>query len=193
MKKVYDVSIKLLSALHINGGIDPSGVRVTIKSDGDPYIPATLFKGIVRENFSKIAALYGDDSDCTGKTSADSPCNCLSCRMFGKAGFQRSRLIFDNLTTQQEYSYLMRTNVSISRYLQINHDGALVFTQTVDRLDKSGNNIVFHGQITAHYPDDCARKAEAYLYTAIEMIKCIGLSKSRGLGFVEVTINEANC
>ncbi|MBE6900922.1 MAG: hypothetical protein E7478_00450 [Ruminococcaceae bacterium] len=192
MKKVYDVSVKLLSALHINGGVDPSGTRVTIKSDGAPYIPATLFKGIVRENFGKIAALYGDDSGCTGKENADRPCSCLSCRMFGKAGFQRSRLVFDNLTTQQESSYLIRTNVSINRYLQKAHDGALVFTQTADRLDKDGNDIVFSGQMTAHYPDDCAQKAEAYLITAAEMIKCIGLGKSRGLGFVEVTINEAD-
>lgn len=193
MKKIYNVSVKLLSALHINGGTNPSGVRVTVKSDGKAYIPATLFKGIVRENFEKIADLYGDTDKCCGKENAEKPCGCICCRMFGKAGFQRSRIIFDNLTTEQELSYSIRTNVSINRYLQKSYDGALVFTETADYIDKSGNNTVFSGQITAYYPEDCANRAEAFLIEAVEMIKCIGLGKSRGLGFVEVTISEADC
>ena len=190
MKRVYNVSVKLLSALHINGGTDSAGVRVTIKSDRKAYIPATLFKGIVRENFERIASLYGKTDDCVGKEEAGKSCDCISCKMFGKAGFQRSRIIFDNLTTEQELTYSVRTNVSINRYLQKANDGALVFTQVTNHLDKSGNNVIFSGQIIAHYPDD-EKNAEAYLLTAVEMIKYIGLGKSRGLGFVEVSISEA--
>lgn len=191
MKKVYNVSLKLLSALHINGGTDSTGIRTTIKSDGKAYIPATLFKGIIRDNFEKIASLYGETSGCCGKEKADEPCDCISCKMFGKAGFQRSKIIFDNLTTEQELTYSVRTNVSINRYLQKANDGALVFTQVTNNLDKNGGDVIFSGQITAHYPENYEKKAEAYLITAVEMIKYLGLGKSRGLGFVEVSISEA--
>lgn len=191
MKKVYDVSVKLLSALHINGGVDSSGVRIMVKSDKKAYIPATLFKGIVRDNFEKMISLLEMNENCNGKENAEKPCGCMSCKMFGKAGFQRSRIIFDNLTTEQKLNYSIRTNISVNRYLHKVNSGNFVRTQITEPLDKEGNAVVFRGQITAHYPEDYADKAQACLITAVEMIKCLGSGKSRGLGFVEVAINEA--
>lgn len=193
MKKVYNVSVKLLSALHINGGADLSGVRVTVKSEGKAYIPATLFKGITRSNFEKIAGLFSGTGKCIGKDNPRSDCGCICCRMFGKSGFQRSRIIFDNLTTEQELTYSIRTNIAVNKHLLTARYGALVNIETVDVTDKSKNNIVFSGQITAFYPDDCAEQAEAFLIEAVEMIENIGFGKSRGLGFVEATISEADC
>lgn len=206
MKKVYDVSVTLKSALHINGGTNPDGMRITIKSDGQAYIPATLFKGMVRENFEKLVYLmnkdnkvpYFKDISCKGKMEADQPCSCPVCTMFGKAGFQRSRIYFDNLETDQKLRYTIRANVAIDRYLQKARDKALVFSETVDTMaeiqDKGEEKKVptsFSGQITVYLPETYGYEICACLEEAVSMIKSIGLGKSRGLGFVEVNISEA--
>lgn len=195
MKVHYPITIKLLSALHINGGTDINGNRVTVKSNGKAYIPATLLKGVIRENFIKIwNSLYGD-LQCNGADSAESPCSCISCRMFGKAGFQRSRIYVDNCISSQELNYQLRSNVSIDRYTRKSLDTALVFTEVVDRFTKGNDkaeDTVFNGGISVYYPADLTVsqqcKIEAVLVESIKGINYIGLGKSRGLGFVEVTI-----
>ncbi len=199
MKRVYDITIKLCSALHINGGTNADGVRTAIKSNEKAYIPATLFKGMVRENFEKLVTLLATDErfihlgeeKCTGKKNAEEPCSCPTCTMFGKAGFQLSRIYFDNLETKQELTYLLRTNVAIDRYLGKAKEGALCYTQTVDANDKSGNPVVFSGQVTVWLPENYGEEILVCLTSAMKMIKTMGLGKSRGLGFVEVNVCEA--
>lgn len=201
MKVFYPVTIKLLSALHINGGTDVNGNRVTIKSGGQAYIPATLLKGMIRENFTKIwNSLYGDVK-CNGTASAESLCSCISCRMFGKAGFQRSRVYVDNCISNQNLSYQLRSNVSIDRYTRKSLDTALVFTEVVDRYAKAQDkteNTIFKGGLAVYYPvemstsqhcQNCQNcQIEAVLVESIKMISYIGLGKSRGLGFVETSV-----
>lgn len=199
MKKVYDISVELKSAMHINGGTNPNGTRITIKSDDKAYIPATLFKGMVRENFEKNISIFSEsdkysylkDIVCNGKDEADSHCDCPSCTMFGKAGFQRSRIYFDNLETSQELNYSIRANVAIDRYLSKAREGALVFSETVDIKDKDNKPVIFKGQVTVWLPEKYGAEILVCLTNAIKMIKSIGLGKSRGLGFVEVNVCEA--
>ncbi|MDE6788267.1 MAG: hypothetical protein K2J47_02980 [Ruminococcus sp.] len=197
MKVFYPVTIKLLSALHINGGTDVNGNRVIIKSGGQAYIPATLLKGMIRENFTKIwNSLYGDeDLKCNGTDSAESSCSCISCRMFGKAGFQRSRVYVDNCISNQNLSYQLRSNVSIDRYTRKSLDTALVFTEVVDRYAKAKDkteNTIFKGGLAVYYPVEMSTlhhcRIEAVLVESIKMISYIGLGKSRGLGFVETSV-----
>jgi CRISPR/Cas system CSM-associated protein Csm3 (group 7 of RAMP superfamily) len=197
VKVYYPITVKLLSAIHINGGTDANGNRVTVRSDGQAYIPATLLKGMIRENFTKIwSTLYSDtDSKCTGSDSADAPCSCITCQMFGKAGFQRSRVYIDNCISNQELNYQLRSNVSIDRYTKKSLDTALVFTEVVDRFAKGNDkteDTVFNGGIAVYYPTDLTVsqqcKIEAVLVESIKGINYIGLGKSRGLGFVEATI-----
>lgn len=199
MKKVYDVAVTLRSALHINGGTNADGTRVTVRSDDRAYIPATLFKGMVRENFEKLVCLLAEEERfrhlgqyrCTGKKDADKPCACPTCVMFGKAGFQRSRIYFDNLETTQDLHYALRANVAIDRYLSKARDGALVFSETVDAIDKAHTPVVFRGQVTAWLPEQYGEEILVCLTEAMKMITAMGLGKSRGLGFVEVNVCEA--
>ncbi len=197
MKVYYPITIKLLSALHINGGTDANGNRVTVRADGQAYIPATLLKGMIRENFTKIwNSLYGDKNvKCNEADSAELPCSCISCRMFGKAGFQRSRIYIDNCISNQELSYQLRANVSIDRYTRKSLDTALVFTEVVDRYAKVNDkieNVIFNGGLAVYYPAEMSAlhhcRIEAVLIESIKMINYLGLGKSRGLGFVEISI-----
>jgi CRISPR/Cas system CSM-associated protein Csm3 (group 7 of RAMP superfamily) len=115
--------------------------------------------------------------------------------MFGKAGFQRSRVYIDNCISNQELNYQLRSNVSIDRYTRNSLDTALVFTEVVDRFAKGKDkteDTVFNGGIAVYYPADITilrrRRIEAVLVESIKGINYIGLGKSRGLGFVETTI-----
>ncbi len=201
IKKEYTASVKLLSAMHINGGTDAFGKRKCMVMDNKAYIPASLFKGMVRENFSKLWLLtYGaDDKKCIGRDNAEQACDCMVCKMFGKAGFQRSRIYFDHLETEQEILISTYTGISVSRHSRTNVDGSLVFTEVVERNERKQSAsdkeipLVFSGDITVYYPLDTDeltnKRIEAVLTESIRSISYIGLGKSRGLGFVETNIH----
>ena len=150
MKKNYNIKVKLLSPMHINGGTSPDGRRITITQDKKPFIPATLFKGMVRNNFEMFYNTYHSDVVCNDKENANKICKCPSCVMFGRSGFQKSRVIFDNLELQegQESVIELRANNSINRMLRKTKEGALVFTETVSPLDKNRQPLIFTGNTT---------------------------------------------
>lgn len=178
MKKIYGIEITLRSALHINAGVDQSGVRVTVKADGRPYIPATLFKGLVRAEFSALLEALGEDS--AG----------ISERFFGGEGFCRSHTIFSDLLTEQESTVELRTNISTDRYTRKVYDGALVKTEVQPQCDRNGAAVVFSGDMTVYYTDDDMLRYEPVLRKAVEQICSIGTGKSRGLGFVRTSLAE---
>lgn len=190
MKKLYNIRVKLLSPLHINGGISIDGRRITITQDGKPYIPATLFKGIVRNNFEMFFNTYFPEVICNDKENAEKSCKCPSCVMFGRSGFQKSRIIFDNLETNQDTIIELRANSSINRMLRKTKEGALVFTEVVSPIDKNKNPIVFTGDMLVYYPKNNAETLENYLIQSIKHIISIGLGKSRGFGFVDVEVSQ---
>ena len=199
MKQSSLVSVKLLSALHVNGGTDASGNRTTIKMDGRAYIPATLFKGLVRENFSKLSTeLFPDWPVCTRTNRySEKKCDCAVCSMFGSAGFQKSRVYFDNLESDQNLRYEIRTNVAIDRYTRKALDKALVFSEAVSACAETSNGgsepTVFEGEVEAYYPqgisEEKQKQIETLLIESVKLITNIGLGKSRGLGFVETSIS----
>lgn len=194
MKKLYNIRVKLLSPLSINGGISPDGRRVTIAQDGKPYIPATLFKGIVRNNFEMFYNTYYPNVihnyKENKKDGIEKLCNCPSCVMFGRSGFQKSRVIFDNLETNQDVVIELRANNSINRMLHKTKEGALVFTEVVSPFDKDRNPIIFSGDMLVYYPKYNQEMLEKYLIQSIKHIVNIGLGKSRGFGFVNVEVSQ---
>ncbi len=173
MKKKYQISVKLLSPLHINGGTAADGTRVTVKSNGKTYIPATLFKGVMRGYFQTLINTFGKDPD-------------LVKEFFGDSGFRKSHIILDNLETEQESSTEVRTNVSISRYTRKSIDGALVRSEVQPAFDANNEPVIFSGEMTVYYSDLKYFDYECFILKSIEMIKYIGSGKSRGLGFVDV-------
>ena len=118
-KKCYRITVTLRSPLHINGGTDADGTRVPVMMGGKPYIPATAMKGMIRDKFSSYLKMLGVDS-CTCKEKAEKSCGCPACVLFGKAGFQPSRVFLDHLTAvpDAEPVLSLRTNVAIDRKLR---------------------------------------------------------------------------
>lgn len=180
MKKVYTISVQLLSAMHINAGVAPDSKRIFVKSNGVPFIPATLMKGIVRGNFNMLINTFAPEKSYIVDT------------LFGSEGYNRSHIIFDNLITDQPLEYENRANISINRYTKKVNDKALVFSEVVSRSDKNSNPVIFKGDVIF-----CCNKEtilyEKYLIESVRLINSIGSGKSRGLGFSEVNINEKTC
>lgn len=192
-KRCYRITVTLQSPLHINGGTNADGTRVPVLTDGKPYIPATAMKGIIREKFNSFLKMLGTDS-CKGKENADAPCNCLCCKMFGKAGFQPSRIFLDHLTAPHDAAPVLslRTNVAIDRKMQTGKDGMLVGTKAVEPCDKHGKAMQFSGEMTVWYAGNAEeiQKTEFLLTESIKSVIEIGGGKSRGFGLVktEVTV-----
>jgi CRISPR/Cas system CSM-associated protein Csm3 (group 7 of RAMP superfamily) len=178
MKKNYRINVTLLSAMHINAGADKSGLRLTAKSDGKPYIPATLFKGRVRWEFSALSEALGENSESVTEY------------FFGSGGFCRSHTIFDNLYPVRECKTELRTNVSIDRYTRKAAEGALVTTEVVAQCGENGEPTVFSGEMTVYFTDESMLRYEPALKKAVELVCTVGLGKSRGLGFVRTEIAE---
>lgn len=175
MKKVYKITVKQLSAMHINGGTAADGKRITVKYDRKSYIPATLLKGVFRGNFAMLASTLGIDKKICGE-------------FFGDGGFQRSRIILDNLFTEQETVTETRTNVSISRYTRKSANEMLVTSEIQSPFDVERNPVQYSGEMTVYYSEENL-KYEKLLFKALQMTNAVGSGKSRGLGFVEVTVD----
>jgi len=190
-KKCYKITVRLLSPLHINGGTDADGTRIPVMMGGQPYIPATAMKGLIREKFSSYLKMIGVGS-CAGKENANAPCKCLSCTLFGKAGFQPSRVFLDHLTAAPDAEPVLslRTNVAIDRKLQTGKDGMLVGTKVVEPRDKQGRPVQFSGEMTVWYAGNAedVRKIEYLLTESVKSVIEIGGGKSRGFGLVETEV-----
>lgn len=191
LKRCYRITVTLRSPLHINGGTDADGTRIPVMIGGKPYIPATTMKGIIREKFSSYVKFLGSDS-CVGKESADKPCRCLCCVLFGKAGFQPSRIFLDHLTAAQEAEpvFSLRTNVAIDRKLQTGKNGMLVGTKVVEPQDRKGRQMQFSGEMTVWYAgtEEEINNAELLLTESVKSVIEIGSGKSRGFGLIETEV-----
>ncbi len=190
-KRCYRITVTLRSPLHINGGTDADGTRIPVMMDGKPYIPATAMKGIIREKFSSYLKMLGTES-CAGKENAEKPCRCLCCVLFGKAGFQPSRVFLDHLTAAQnaEPVLSLRTNVAIDRKLQTGKNGMLVGTKVVETQDRQGRQMQFSGEMAVWYAGNEAEitKTEILLTESVKSVIEIGSGKSRGFGLVETEV-----
>lgn len=180
MKKEYNLTVRLLSSMHINAGVSADSKRIVVKENGMPYIPATLMKGLVREKFTVLLNTFAPNDIA------------MADRFFGSEGYNRSHVIFDDLLTDKEYVYETRSNVSISRYTRKNTDEALVFSENVSCFDRNGDSLIFSGDVTVYFNEDM-KKYEACFIEAVKMIDSVGSGKSRGLGLVEVEISEKAC
>lgn len=190
-KRTYRLTVRLCSPLHINGGTDADNTRIPVMLDGKPYIPATAMKGLIREKFSACLKLLGG-VECVGRESAETPCGCPCCVLFGKAGFQPSRVFFDHLTVPDalEPVLSLRTYVAIDRRLRTGLEGMLAGTRVVEPLAKNGQPLEFSGDMTVWYAGDAAQiaRTDALLQTAVRNVIEIGSGKSRGYGLVETEV-----
>ncbi|WPX08786.1 RAMP superfamily CRISPR-associated protein [Anaerocellum danielii] len=176
MKKItYRVEIYLKSPLIISSGETNSIIRsMIIGIDGKPIIPATTLKGIVRSNYVYL-------HHCQHKIFN---CNCEACMLFGSQNNRSSLVFFEDLKPSKEYYFSIRTQTAIDRFRRAIRLNSLFSHKTVE-------NTTFCGKINLYLPSDLEKQnVKEKFEQAVKFIEMIGGSKSRGLGHVEVFIEE---
>ncbi|WP_010248222.1 RAMP superfamily CRISPR-associated protein [Acetivibrio cellulolyticus] len=179
ISKIYKVRFKLRSPLHISSGNNGDGITKSAKVGIEPFIPASTIKGKIRSNFKSLLP----DKCCNNEQSGTSWCECPVCSIFGKAGYQPSRIYIQNLKYNGEKdldTFGIRSTVAIDRFRRVARDGSLAFTEVID-------NGSFEGDLEVYYSGDSINY-EKQLIAAIKMIESIGKGKSRGWGFVDVEV-----
>lgn len=183
MKKTYEIVVELKSPMLISSGVNDNSIvksSYVVDDSKRPFIPGSTIKGIVRANFRSIA----DDVACK-----ENNCDCAVCSLFGSGGYSPSRIYFSNLILQGECEEKLqvastRYHNSINRFLKKTNNAGLFLEQVVEKGTFKGTCEVYLNEKTKGYIDK--------LCIAIKMIENIGSSKSRGYGFVNISLKELN-
>ena len=166
-KLKYKVTIKTETPFNINSGLQDDGFidQITVRDiNGNPYIPGSTIKGKIRDNF---AMLHGEI-----KTK----------ELFGyEDTYSPSKIFVDNFyLINNNYSLATRFGNRINRYRCVAADSALFSKEVI--------NGTFIGEIEIKYQESFTLKEEIVL--AIKMITSIGGGNSRGLGKVNIELEE---
>jgi CRISPR-associated protein Csm3 len=195
-KNIISVTITTKSNLYIGGmpqGFEIGGIdMVTATRDGRPYIPASSFKGALREICrdnvnSKISGFYDGYSDPEGRITQK------HLFIFGVPGSNHTpKLIFNDFECSTEgndlFSIDMKNSIDES-------DGQLTSNPRTYKAARAG--LEFEGKILFRLNGLDDDKQEIIIDYVKEMCKKfnggiyrIGNSKSRGYGHIEVKIHE---
>jgi len=172
----YNIQIKLKSAVNISSGETRSGnVSIMMKDIyGYPLIPATTIKGIIKSNYIYLHNLYHKVSNC----------DCEACRIFGSSENISSLVLFEDLKPKdRNYFVNFRMGTAIDRYRRAVFQ-SLFSQETVESATFCGKVVLFLNKTLID--SNVKKKFEM----ATRFIQKIGSGKSRGLGEVEVTLEE---
>lgn len=175
---VINLDISFYNQCFIGGGKGGSNIDMyTLKDSEDkPYIPASTIKGRVRANFSMLLKTFYKN-----KKDAEY----IVTKWFGEGGNKPGKLYFDDLKMEgndleKSYMYDVRNGITVDRYRRCVRDRALYNIQTAG----AGGNEHFQGQISGYVLEEDYEEFMPYLFTAVKMIKTIGGSQSRGIGWL---------
>jgi len=216
--KTYRITIQLKSDLHIGSGfgfariIDNMSVE---DEEGLAYVPGSTIKGKLRSVCKKIVLTLGDkaflnneEKICQSFASTkgqeglckhiEQKHRCVICRLFGSP-FAEGKLLFTDakldevhaeeirvllkinrfhISTQNE----VRTNVKVSRTRKLAEDGHLFVSENVRK------SLVFTGLLYIKEP--LSSDEEMLLHYGLKALTHLGGQKSRGLGRVEMKLEE---
>lgn len=163
---IYKVTIKTKTPFNISTGVKSNGLikDLSVKDLlGNPYIPGTTVKGVMKSNYRKI-------------TSEEK-----SIYAFGDEGYNPSRVIVDDfkLVKDNNSALIIRFGNAIDRYRKVTKEGALFSKEAV-----SG---VFEGEIEVAIDENISKED---IELSIRMIDSIGGSKSSGFGKVIIECEE---
>ena len=163
----YLVKIKTETPIHISSGLqERTIVNKSLVKDlkGRAYIPGSTIKGAIRDNFFSIVE------------EREEPLT-----IFGREGYNPSRIFVDNFYAEENPHKAIRFVNSIDRFRKVLRENGQFCTETA------------YGQFTGEieiYFDEGTIKYKEYILMAIKMITSIGQGKSRGLGKINIHLEE---
>ncbi len=180
------VKIELLSNTIFGSGKSIPGdedIAVLTDSSGFPYLMASTFKGILREQIKNIIDWTGGED--------------ITDILFGKGGEYSAddgRLIFTDFTVSGgiKNAMLLQEGITAEKIKDC-FTGLYTFTSLEDGIVKDGTlrscryiekGNVFHGEII------CPKEYRDIVKKGIKAIKYIGTMRTRGFGRVKVSVEE---
>jgi len=188
------LTIALDTAFHTTGNLRLLGVDKAMARTpgGDPILPATTFKGFLREKAEILLRTWGHPV-CFGpepERMCKSPNLCLICRVFGNPR-QLSLLRFsDGRLIRNEEDLSIRASVAISRHRRAAFPQRLFFVEAVSSLPERPTKVDVRCE--GDFPNlDAAREAVALIVLAARFGVAVGGGKTRGLGWIQKIWVEA--
>lgn len=186
------IKIKLLSNTIFGSGQSvPGGEDIAIlhDKDGFPYLKASTFKGIFREEFENYCSLTNELSK--------SDINLL----FGKSGINEfeqnnsSKLYFSDFKISQNIRSIVLNEIHQPNKILNAFTDLYTFTSIENGISKQGSlrcarcikkGIIFYGDII------CKKEHEEIIKNVLKMIRFMGNMKTRGFGKVLIEVVNDN-
>lgn len=166
---------------------------------GIPIIPASAIKGALRIEFERLLRVGTEaeicDSSTPGTMCTDVDNLCFACKLFGGV-FNQGKLRFsDGLLESKEWEnffkeqrgFVCRTGTGISRKLGTVKEKMLFDKEIIEPFM---DNLTFLADIEGG--ESLTEDEKDYFKCAVKSLEAIGGEKSRGLGWIEATIEENN-
>jgi CRISPR/Cas system CSM-associated protein Csm3 (group 7 of RAMP superfamily) len=198
--KMWKVELRLCSDFHTAGETRGSVIHV-LKSGNMPLIPGSHIKGVLRTEAERLwfgkeggrkcfltGTPDGTEKEPAGIKKCEDKDGCPICGLFGvpeqeNKGYTEAKLKFTDFLCSQANNESERTHVRIDRYKGAKGERALFTEKTVAR------GSVFIGFILLRA---LTNGEEKLLRGALRSASDYGFGcgRTRGLGCVEITINE---
>lgn len=177
------------SPYHIRASGAASGVvdgHLLVREGPVPrlVLPGSTLKGRLRDHARRLWNARPRGLPCTGQDG------CLLCQIFGVSGSARGRLRFLDAVGErsaESEELERRTSVALDPVTRTAARGHL-FT-----LEVSPPDVAFEADIEGRLPAGDAPAGLGLLAAAAAIMRTIGGGKSRGLGWVDVTVVRASC
>ncbi|GBC92724.1 hypothetical protein HRbin15_01201 [bacterium HR15] len=183
-----ELKVRLLADLHTAGpgrSVPLVDRCVEVDARGEPFIPASSFRGRVRAHLERLLSALGHPVCQPPNPARMCPLEdgtfCLACQIFGNPSRQ-SAIHFSDLKPAQAVPELpVRVGIGINRDLQTVEAQRLFLLETVPVSD-----VEFVGTVEGWLLSDQL----GWLIGAIGLITHLGGNKARGLGRVQVEITR---
>ncbi len=204
------ITARFETPFHIGSGV--AGETALIKpllkaARGDPYLPGSALKGVLRHEAERIVRALTDSEAACRSPRAETMCPqwnpstvgytnereesfCPVCCAFGSPAYP-SPFLFGDLQAEVEDSEAitptdLRYGVSVSRYRGAAAEQRLYMTEVASAAPM----IPLEGHIEGHLSDSMGKGPLALLLAAIGALQMIGGGRSRGLGWLNLEVSQ---
>ncbi|GFN23375.1 RAMP superfamily CRISPR-associated protein [Thermanaeromonas sp. C210] len=181
--------LRLLTPVHVGNGTGGAGFldSYLYREGGVPVIPGSTIKGRLRAAARALAGagIYGAEGVCREILE----CTCPVCLIFGRPGNRRGSLYFDDAWPEPEDGgpwISLRSGIGMDRYRRVAREGALYTLETA-----GAKGTVYHGRISGVVPEKDMERVVAVIRDAFAYNYALGWGKSRGLGWFQAEVVEA--
>jgi CRISPR-associated Csx10 family RAMP protein len=210
--KDLKIILKIKSSVLVGGQTSPMFVDIAMAREpsGIPLIPASAIKGALRIEFERLVKSYRRVCDVSNPEKACGPTKepCIACSVFGSPGLE-GKLRFSDARLKEDLWNIYSAELKTSRGKDTREPTGSGYSVrhgvAISRKRKaSAEQMLFALETLANFIPECTFEAEVavlesltkeeldLLKLAADTLNFIGADKSRGLGYIEASLQEVN-